>query len=299
MKVSKIAMQLITSGLFAMALGTAQAANVSTTVSYDTAGLDHTSWLVPATATSTGTNETWIDTKDLPPIPGPGYDLRHTTYMSMGAWANERSELSASVRDLRAGGIATSSANWSDSFVNNSGNSQNYKFNLSLLGMTAHMGGWTGNLARRDYQAGFVADVLVNGVSVWRSAQTFNYQAGLASVVKSGFDLGDAVIYADGDEHRPVFFALDSYAGQVDLGTFATGQSADVSYTISSFARWSDPEGCSYECGSIGVNIFDNRGAIGQRIVSAPVPEPESYAMLLGGLGLIGAIARRRMAAAK
>jgi hypothetical protein len=28
--------------------------------------------------------------------------------------------------------------------------------------------------------------------------------------------------------------------------------------------------------------------------VATPVPEPETYAMLLGGLALIGAIARRR-----
>ena len=35
----------------------------------------------------------------------------------------------------------------------------------------------------------------------------------------------------------------------------------------------------------------------GRRVVAgdvAPVPEPETYAMLLAGLGLIGAVARRR-----
>jgi hypothetical protein len=30
-------------------------------------------------------------------------------------------------------------------------------------------------------------------------------------------------------------------------------------------------------------------------VVAAPVPEPETYAMLLGGLGLMGAVTRRRM----
>jgi hypothetical protein len=31
-------------------------------------------------------------------------------------------------------------------------------------------------------------------------------------------------------------------------------------------------------------------------VLTAPVPEPETYAMLLAGLGLMGAIARRRKA---
>jgi len=31
-------------------------------------------------------------------------------------------------------------------------------------------------------------------------------------------------------------------------------------------------------------------------IYAAPVPEPETYAMLLAGLGLIGAVSRRRKA---
>jgi len=33
---------------------------------------------------------------------------------------------------------------------------------------------------------------------------------------------------------------------------------------------------------------------VGSEIVAAPVPEPESYAMLLAGLGLLGFVARRR-----
>ncbi|QDQ29389.1 PEP-CTERM sorting domain-containing protein [Chitinimonas arctica] len=160
------------------------------------------------------------------------------------------------------------------------------------------MGGWTRDLDRQDHQAGFVADVLVNGVSVWRSAQTYTYHAGVASVIKSGFDVGDAVVQT---EPNSIYaeFTLDHYFGQVDLGTFANGQSADISYTLTSFARWSDPEGCTLECGHVYMVISDNNGLNDQRIISAPVPEPESYAMLLGGLGMVGAIARRRKAAAK
>jgi len=31
-------------------------------------------------------------------------------------------------------------------------------------------------------------------------------------------------------------------------------------------------------------------------VISTPVPEPESYAMFLAGLGLLGVVARRRKA---
>jgi hypothetical protein len=30
-------------------------------------------------------------------------------------------------------------------------------------------------------------------------------------------------------------------------------------------------------------------------VVSLPVPEPETYALMLGGLGLLGMVARRRV----
>jgi hypothetical protein len=36
-----------------------------------------------------------------------------------------------------------------------------------------------------------------------------------------------------------------------------------------------------------------------ERLIAAPVPEPETYAMLLAGLGLMGAVARRRRNATK
>ena len=45
-----------------------------------------------------------------------------------------------------------------------------------------------------------------------------------------------------------------------------------------------------YFSGMVGGMTIDNVG------VAAAVPEPESYAMLLAGIGLIGAIARRRSA---
>ena len=49
----------------------------------------------------------------------------------------------------------------------------------------------------------------------------------------------------------------------------------------------------------VAVALEDHGGltAFDMRITAAPVPEPETYAMMLAGLGLLGAIARRRKAA--
>lgn len=46
-----------------------------------------------------------------------------------------------------------------------------------------------------------------------------------------------------------------------------------------------------------GGNIVDGQSGYGS-IVYLPVPEPETYAMLLAGLGLMGVVARRRSQAA-
>ena len=46
-------------------------------------------------------------------------------------------------------------------------------------------------------------------------------------------------------------------------------------------------------------NKFADKIALSVTFQAAPIPEPEIYAMLLSGLGLIGAIARRRRVAEK
>jgi hypothetical protein len=54
--------------------------------------------------------------------------------------------------------------------------------------------------------------------------------------------------------------------------------------------------------GTLVLHVFGQYGAASSyagnlNVTLAPVPEPETYAMLLGGLGLVGAVARRRKAA--
>jgi hypothetical protein len=43
-----------------------------------------------------------------------------------------------------------------------------------------------------------------------------------------------------------------------------------------------------------GTLVSSTSGAFGGAVMLAPVPEPETYGMLLAGLGLVGFMARRR-----
>ncbi|QDQ29176.1 PEP-CTERM sorting domain-containing protein [Chitinimonas arctica] len=190
------------------------------------------------------------------------------------------------------GGFAQNLISWQDTFSNQSGNSLNYKLNVELAPMSFRMASFSPMNAR----TGFVADVLVNGVSVWHSAQTFARQGQSNSSSSEGFDMGDATEF--GDLATQVSYEHSGYRGLVDLGTFAAGQTATVTYRFSQFTYLDKRRDCTIFCAEVFA-AAEKTGVNQQRIISAPVPEPESYAMLLGGLGLIGAIARRRKAAAK
>lgn len=64
---------------------------------------------------------------------------------------------------------------------------------------------------------------------------------------------------------------------------------------------WELPEATALSAGNYYLSVTGQvlgsaGGSYAGDIVMVPVPEPETYAMLLGGLGLIGAVARRRKA---
>lgn len=66
--------------------------------------------------------------------------------------------------------------------------------------------------------------------------------------------------------------ALDAVSGKTF--TFVVPTKQDVKFTVAD-------------------NVFgDNRGSLSVSI--APVPEPETYALMMAGLGVLGAVARRR-----
>lgn len=89
-------------------------------------------------------------------------------------------------------------------------------------------------------------------------------------------------------------YSLADADGAVEVSYF-NGDFVGLSYTVSV----GDPQ-FSFIPGSFALNesfvAYDTtQGLSGAGSINfAPVPEPESYAMLLAGLGLIGCLARRR-----
>ncbi len=81
--------------------------------------------------------------------------------------------------------------------------------------------------------------------------------------------------------------------GQVKVGTLVADINGDyriIGAGTQSFTAWGDGELVFHYA---DINNGDNSGAIMSTVTTA-VPEPETYAMLLAGLAVVGAIARRR-----
>ncbi|WP_374565565.1 FxDxF family PEP-CTERM protein, partial [Nitrosomonas sp.] len=112
-----------------------------------------------------------------------------------------------------------------------------------------------------------------------------SFQATFAGGASSvSIDVSD---YSPSDDDEPSLYAYDAGGTLLDSDSIyipdsGPGGTLSVSsLTPIAYVQWN-------EVGSFaGVVFWDN-------LVYAPVPEPETYAMLLAGLGLLGFAARRR-----
>jgi len=163
--------------------------------------------------------------------------------------------------------------------------------NVLSISVSIHNGGTTA-LTGVTYSVGFDPD---QGVPIYGDFTTANAITG--SGTGASVDAAFAALGADGKVRlqNTTSASAFSIAAYVSTGSCclpvapstilgagqAVGFSATGDYGI----------GLGYDLGSLAAG---GTAVIGYDYIFAPVPEPETYAMLLAGLGLMGFVARRR-----
>lgn len=117
------------------------------------------------------------------------------------------------------------------------------------------------------------------------TVSNFTFLPGQFNTVFSGMSLissADGVIGGIGGDDFLIASAMAPGAGAGSLDLRIDAPLAAGNYYLSVYGITNGTQGGIYN------------GAISVTAVAAPVPEPESYAMLLAGLGVMGTIAMRR-----
>jgi hypothetical protein len=122
---------------------------------------------------------------------------------------------------------------------------------------------------------------VVSGDVIWSS-----FAAGSAGDYRLTFD-------ALGDGYFMVFDDTTSTAVALDFVQAATPSQQTATFSLNTTDNYRLYFGSSILPPSFAGSLAIDNVAISQ--VAAPVPEPESYAMMLGGLGALGLMSRRRL----
>lgn len=141
-------------------------------------------------------------------------------------------------------------------------------------------GVWSGNFTGDGASNEFTLDLSALGLSgsvyIGTSLLTAN------SLMGSGYDISGATF--DGAAFTATF-DITTPTGSLDYWTYQGGVSPTGVYSLV-------VDGASLNGGSFTGSIAISSTPITPPL--APVPEPESYAMMLAGLGAIGLLSRRR-----
>lgn len=155
---------------------------------------------------------------------------------------------------------------------------------------------------RQLFHSTALVAILIAGHSGAQAAtQGYSFQGTLNAVQFSGsFSFDDSLLTVFNASEplltvAPVSSFLMSYAG-ASYSLADAWAAADVSYYDGAFLGVSySNDVMSFVPGSFGVGeAFATDGFHAADVIYAPVPEPETYAMFLAGLGLVGVAAHRR-----
>jgi hypothetical protein len=148
-----------------------------------------------------------------------------------------------------------------------------------------------------------LAALLLAGLSTAQAAvQNYSFSGSLNDVAFSGgFSFDDAALSEFDAVNSPLLTVAPLMNFSMNYGTFGYSlanawAAPDVSYYDGVFLGLSlSNDAMTFVPGTLDKSdAFVTDGFKSADVIYAAVPEPESYAMLLAGLGLMGVLARRR-----